>query len=156
MILFSRFLPWLLTGLGAVIFYFISLPLSVVLLALFLLGVRDVLQKHHAILRNYPVTGHLRFLLEYIRPEIRQYFLESDEEKLPFSRNQRGMAYSRAKRQNDKRGFGTIVSVYMARTVNGWATLPHRHMPLQKAFALPSVDLTALSLMSLRFSIFLQ
>lgn len=112
MILFSRFLPWLLTALGALIFLFISLPLSVLFLALFLLGIRDMLQKQHAILRNYPVTGHLRFLLEYIRPEIRQYFLESDEEKLPFSRNQRGMAYSRAKRQNDKRGFGTIVPVY--------------------------------------------
>ena len=51
-------------------------------------------------------------MLEYIRPEIRQYFLESDEENLPFSRNQRAMVYSRAKRQNDARGFGTIKSVY--------------------------------------------
>jgi len=110
--IFSRYLPWLLTLVGAVLCWFVLPALSVIFLALFLLGIRDVMQTHHAILRNYPVTGHIRFMLEYIRPEIRQYFLESDEEKLPFSRNQRGMAYSRAKRQNDKKGFGTIVSVY--------------------------------------------
>lgn len=108
----SRFLPWALTALGTLLFLFISPLLSLVCFGLFLLGWRDYSQTHHAILRNYPVSGHLRFLLEYIRPEIRQYFLESDEEKLPFSRNQRIMVYSRSKRQNDKRGFGTIKAVY--------------------------------------------
>lgn len=49
-------------------------------------GVHDLRQTRHAILRNYPVIGHLRFLLEFIRPEIRQYFIESDAEAAPFSR----------------------------------------------------------------------
>ena len=60
------------------------------LLFLFLVGLgwRDTRQSRHSILRNYPVIGHLRFLLEYIRPEIRQYFIESDNEAAPFSRQQ--------------------------------------------------------------------
>jgi hypothetical protein len=49
----------------------------------FLIGLYDVLQRRHAILRNYPVIGHLRFLFEYIRPEIRQYFIESSNEAAP-------------------------------------------------------------------------
>ena len=55
-------------------------------LALTLLGVRDTRQARHAVLRNYPVIGHLRFLLEYVRPEMRQYFIEGDNEAAPFSR----------------------------------------------------------------------
>jgi len=109
---YSRFLPWVLTGFGIFLLLPVSIWLSLLSLALFILGWHDYRQTHHAILRNYPVTGHLRFMLEYIRPEIRQYFIESDEDNLPFSRNQRAMVYSRAKRQNDKRGFGTIIPVY--------------------------------------------
>ena len=59
------------------------------------LGIRDLRQTRHAILRNYPVIGHLRFLFEYIRPEIRQYFVESDSESTPFSRAQRSLVYQR-------------------------------------------------------------
>ena len=51
-----------------------------------LTGLRDLRQTRHALLRNYPVIGHLRFLMEWVRPEIRQYFLESDGEAVPFSR----------------------------------------------------------------------
>ena len=76
--IFSRYLPWLLTLVGAVLCWFVLPVLSVIFLALFLLGVRDVLQTHHAILRNYPVTGHIRFMLEYIRPEIRQCWHNPD------------------------------------------------------------------------------
>ncbi|MFN5234595.1 MAG: glutamate synthase-related protein, partial [Burkholderiaceae bacterium] len=109
---YTRFLPWVLTGFGVFLLLPISIWLSLLSLALFIVGLNDYRQTHHSILRNYPVTGHLRFMLEYIRPELRQYFLESDEEDLPFSRNQRAMVYSRAKRQNDKRGFGSIRSMY--------------------------------------------
>jgi glutamate synthase domain-containing protein 2 len=65
--------------------------------ALSAIGVYDLRQTHHAILRNYPVIGHLRFMLEYIRPEMRQYFIESDIEAAPFSRAQRSVVYARAK-----------------------------------------------------------
>jgi glutamate synthase domain-containing protein 2 len=112
MVEYSRFLPWVLSGFGFFLFFPFSHLLSFICLILFIVGWRDYRQEQHSVLRNYPVSGHLRFMLEYIRPEIRQYFLESDEENLPFSRNQRAMVYSRAKRQNDARGFGTIKSVY--------------------------------------------
>jgi glutamate synthase domain-containing protein 2 len=76
------------------------------------LGFRDLTQTHHSILRNYPIAGHLRFLLEDVRLEIRQYFFESDTEGAPFSRNKRAVVYQRAKGQLDKRPFGTMLDVY--------------------------------------------
>ena len=75
--------------------------------ALSLVGVWDLRQSRSSVLRNYPVIGHLRFMLEYVRPEIRQYFLESDTEAMPFSRNQRSLVYARAKGETDKRPFGS-------------------------------------------------
>jgi glutamate synthase domain-containing protein 2 len=71
------------------------------------LGVRDLIQTKHSVLRTYPIAAHLRFLLEHIRPEMRQYFFESETDGLPFSRNQRAVVYQRAKMQLDKRPFGT-------------------------------------------------
>lgn len=94
--------------------------------ALFLLGVRDVLQRRHSILRNYPVVGHLRFLLEGFRPEIRQYLIEGDQEEVPFSRQARGLVYQRAKGAEDKRPFGTIENVYGS----GYAWLTHSASPV--------------------------
>jgi len=75
------------------------------------LGTYDCLQKRHAILRNYPVLGHIRFLLEFIRPEIRQYFIEGDNDKTPFSREQRTLVYSRSKAVADEIPFGTTLDV---------------------------------------------
>jgi glutamate synthase domain-containing protein 2 len=80
-------------------------------LCLSVIGLYDLQQSHHAILRNYPIIGHLRFMLETIRPEIRQYFLESETEASPFSRAQRTLVYSRAKGASDKRPFGTQLDV---------------------------------------------
>jgi len=74
-------------------------------------GVHDLRQTRHAILRNYPVIGHLRFLFEFIRPEIRQYFIESDSEAAPFSRAQRSLVYQRAKGEPDNQPFGTHLDV---------------------------------------------
>lgn len=75
------------------------------------LGVRDLTQNFSAVRRNYPIIGHLRFMLEKIRPEIRQYFIESDTEATPFSRSQRSLVYARAKGETDKRPFGTQLDV---------------------------------------------
>ncbi|NUZ04530.1 FMN-binding glutamate synthase family protein [Piscinibacter koreensis] len=85
--------------------------IAVALLALVLLGLRDRVQTRHSVLRNYPVIGHLRFLLEFIRPEMRQYFIEGDNEAAPFSRQQRSLVYQRAKGDSDKRPFGTQMHV---------------------------------------------
>jgi glutamate synthase domain-containing protein 2 len=76
------------------------------------LGIFDMQQSKSSILRNYPVIGHLRFMLEYVRPEIRQYFIEGDSEAAPFSRAQRSLVYQRAKGESDKQPFGTQLSVY--------------------------------------------
>lgn len=80
--------------------------------ALVVLGVVDLIQPYHSIRRNYPVLGHVRWLAEMIRPEIRQYLIESDQEAAPFSRNQRSLVYARAKKEGSERSFGTQVDVY--------------------------------------------
>ena len=80
--------------------------------ALSLLGFNDVRQSSHSVLRNYPVLGHVRFLMEKIRPEIRQYLLEDDQDEEPFSRDQRSLVYQRAKNQESARPFGTKKRVY--------------------------------------------
>lgn len=94
-------------------------------LALSLLGLRDLVQKRHAVLRSYPIIGHARFLLEEIRPEIRQYLIESDSEELPFSREARSLVYQRAKGVEDKKPFGTSEKVYEA----GYAWVTHSVAP---------------------------
>ncbi|MCL7464052.1 FMN-binding glutamate synthase family protein [Phaeovulum sp. NW3] len=88
-----------------------ALPLAI-FGALFLLGLNDMIQPRHAILRNYPLLGHFRFLFEGIRPEIRQYLIESDQDEEPFSRDARSIVYQRAKNVEDKRPFGTRMRVY--------------------------------------------
>ena len=77
-----------------------------------LMGLWDFFQSRQAIRRNYPVIAHLRFILEFIRPEIRQYFLEADRDEAPFSRAQRSIVYQRAKGVLDKRPFGTQRNCY--------------------------------------------
>jgi glutamate synthase domain-containing protein 2 len=73
-----------------------------------LIGSFDVLQRKRAVMRNYPVLARARFLLEGIRPEIRQYFLESDHDEVPFSREQRALVYRRSKDIEGLRPFGTL------------------------------------------------
>ena len=80
--------------------------------ALTLLGIVDLNQTQKALRRNYPITAHFRYLFESIRPEIRQYFLEDNDDAKPFSRNQRSLVYQRAKQETDKRAFGTQLDVY--------------------------------------------
>ena len=74
-------------------------------------GLYDVVQTKRAVLKNYPLTARLRFLFEHFRPEIRQYFLESDHEETPFSREQRALVYRRAKGIEGLRPFGTLLNV---------------------------------------------
>jgi len=113
----SRYGFWVACMLGVLLALFTLVGFGVGLLALLLclslvaVGVSDVRQTRHAILRNYPVIGHMRFLLEYIRPEIRQYFIESDSEAAPFSRAQRSLVYQRSKTQPDNHPFGTHLDV---------------------------------------------
>ena len=89
-----------------------ALALVTVFAALLALGLFDRLQRQRSILRNYPVLGHLRFLLEDVGPELRQYIVEHNVEGRPFNRDQRSLMYQRAKGQLDKKPFGTELDVY--------------------------------------------
>ena len=121
-------IAWVLDGVdGLAIVIFGSLSL---------VGLADVRQTKRSLLRNYPVIGHLRFMLEFIRPEIRQYFLEADNEAAPFSRQQRSLVYQRAKGEPDKRPFGTQLEVGAL----GYEWINHSLQPTQ----LPSHDFRVL------------
>lgn len=130
-----RYAVWVLCALGLMLTLVLSLwrpthsgeawVLCAVFGALVLLGLRDTLQSTHSVLRNYPVIGHMRYLFEFIRPEIRQYFIESDNEAAPFSRQQRSLVYQRAKGEPDKRPFGTQWDV----GVQGYEWINHSMQP---------------------------
>ncbi|MBP7565953.1 MAG: FMN-binding glutamate synthase family protein [Burkholderiaceae bacterium] len=100
-----------------------------VFLVLVLRGIFDLRQLRHSVLRNYPLIGHLRFLLEYIRPELRQYFIEGDTEAAPFSRAQRSLVYQRAKGEPDNRPFGTQLDV----GADGYEWINHSMQPTRLA-----------------------
>jgi glutamate synthase domain-containing protein 2 len=97
----------------------------VIVAGLAFLGTIDLIQPRHAVLRNYPIAAHLRFLLESVRPEMRQYFFEDDKFGMPFSRDERALVYQRAKMQLDKRPFGTQYDVY----ADGYEWLRHSVAP---------------------------
>jgi glutamate synthase domain-containing protein 2 len=103
---------------------YIVIPL-LLFTVLALIGIHDVVQTRHAVLRNYPLMAHIRFILEEIRPEIRQYFLESEKDGTPFSRDKRALVYQRAKQALDKRPFGTQNDVYAP----GYEWLDHSMAP---------------------------
>ena len=76
------------------------------------LGTLDVLQRKTTLRRNYPIIAHLRYGLESIGPEMRQYFVEGDTEEVPYSREQRALVYRRAKSVSDVVPFGSELDVY--------------------------------------------
>ena len=126
-----RYTFFALSGVGLLLCLFTAIgfgvggPLAIVFLAIFGVGVYDILQSKRSVLRNYPVIGHLRYMLEFIRPEMRQYFLESDSEATPFSRSQRSLVYQRAKGEPDKRPFGTQLDVHAV----GYEWINHSVVP---------------------------
>ncbi|MEF3046494.1 FMN-binding glutamate synthase family protein [Pseudotabrizicola sp. L79] len=126
-----RYLPFAAAVLGLLIAVIAPMPggwhwfLIAVFGGLVLVGLRDMSQTKHAVLRNYPVLGHVRYFFEMIRPEIRQYLIESDDEEVPFSREARAIVYQRAKNVEDKRPFGTKMKVYSG----GYQWLTHSIQP---------------------------
>jgi glutamate synthase domain-containing protein 2 len=106
---------------AATILCALLLPLSidfaipfVILAALSGIGVWDMVQEKHSLRRNYPLLANFRYMLEEVRPEIRQYFLESETDGTPFNRSKRAIVYQRAKGALDKRPFGTVQDVNAA------------------------------------------
>ena len=104
------------------------------------IGVWDLLQSKHSLLRNYPLLSHFRWLFEEIRPEIRQYLFESDVGGTPFNREQRSLVYQRAKGQLDKVPFGTELDVY----AEDYAWINHSTVPKPHAEEPFRVDIGAM------------
>ena len=101
---------------------FLLLGLAVLLIGV---GLYDVLQTQHSILRNYPIIGHMRFLMEGIRPELQQYFIERNFDGTPYDRNTRTSIYQRAKGENESHPFGTERDLYAI----GYEYLVHSNAP---------------------------
>jgi glutamate synthase domain-containing protein 2 len=129
----ARLITFTLAVLAAAVFFvamiaisslWLSIPFAIAA-ALVAVGAYDLAQRRHAILRNYPLTAHIRFILEEIRPEIRQYFLESEKDGTPFARDKRAIVYQRAKRALETRPFGTQNDVY----ASGFEWLHHSLVP---------------------------
>jgi len=104
-------LPMMRTGLDIVVHQLGWIPF-VLGSVLTVIGIRDLTQDRHSILRNYPILAHMRFIFEKIRPEMRQYFFEGEKDGTPFPRDKRAIVYQRAKKELDKRPFGTQYDVY--------------------------------------------
>jgi glutamate synthase domain-containing protein 2 len=107
---------------------------AIVLLPLTLMGIYDMVQNKHAIRRNYPLLGRMRYMLESLRPAIQQYFIENDLNRKPFGRRMRSLVYQRAKQVKETVPFGTQIDVYE----EGYEWMVHSAYPLdtQKAYNL--------------------
>jgi glutamate synthase domain-containing protein 2 len=109
--IFISFIPLLLIILVSLFwspnFIWTSIPFGL----LSLLAIYDLIQTKHAIRRNFPIVGHFRYLLESFRPEIMQYFVETNTQGRPFNRIHRSLVYQRSKKQNDTTPFGTQIDV---------------------------------------------
>jgi glutamate synthase domain-containing protein 2 len=103
--------------------------------SLVLLGLYDLFQTKHTILRNFPVIGHMRYLLEMIGPELHQYFVESDTDGKPINKNHRSYIYQRAKEQNQTHPFGTDLDVYD----DNYQWMQHSTYPAKKMVTPPRV-----------------
>jgi len=103
--------------------------LLVPVMSLIALGIHDLLQRRHTVLRIYPVIGHLRYLFESVRKEIQQYFVESEIDGAPVNREFRALVYQRAKGDQDTRPFGTIFDVYR----DGYEWINHSLAPREVA-----------------------
>ena len=110
---FYVFAAVLLAGVAAVATYFpVAFWALLVVGPLLLLGLHDSLQREHTILRNFPLLGHVRYLFEMVRPEIQQYFIESNTDAFPIEREFRDIVYQRAKGELETQPFGTQRDVY--------------------------------------------
>ena len=83
-----------------------------ILIILLIIALRDIIQRKHTISHNFPIVGHIRYILESIGPELRQYLVANNREELPFNRIERGWVYASSKGENNYEGFGTDRDIY--------------------------------------------
>jgi glutamate synthase domain-containing protein 2 len=118
-----------MVALAGVISYFLWHPFVwsyVIIIPIIALGVYDMEQPKHSLMANFPVVGRFRWVAEWLRPKIYQYFVESDTDGAPFNRLSRTVVYQRAKKTNDTMPFGTQLNVYEP----GYEWLNHSITPL--------------------------
>src|SRR6267142_6531940 len=96
-----------------------------------IIAIYDLTQKQHAILRNFPIVGHFRYILEAVGPELRQYIVTSNDEERPFSRDQRRWVYASSKQQNNYFGFGTDNDIER----DGYILIRHSAFPIHTPHA---------------------
>lgn len=109
------------------------ITLTIVVLAMLVLWIGyDLLQKKHAILHNFPIIGHFRYWLESIGPELRQYIVTSNDEELPFNRDERRWVYATSKKENNYFGFGTDNNL---ETSPSYLIIRHSAFPLDEPAA---------------------
>ena len=101
---------------------------ATVLGLLLLVGVRDILQNKHSVKHNFPIIGHMRYLVEAIGPGVRQYLVASDKEEAPFNRDERRWVYATAKGENQNFGFGTTEMLYGI----GYPIIKHATFPFSQ------------------------
>ncbi len=121
--IFAVVAPLLILGLSYL--WMPAICLLIVVIPIIILGVIDMLQTKHTIRRLYPVLGRFRYMLEAVRPEIQQYFVESDTSGTPIPREFRSLIYQRAKGDRDTRPFGTVFDVNRA----GYEWINHSLVP---------------------------
>ena len=103
----------------------------VAITVLLVIGVYDICQRRHAIIHNFPVVGHLRYLLEMVGPELRQYWVANDKEERPFNRQERSWIYASSKGENNTFGFGTSEDLQVA----GYPIIKHAAFPFPSTAA---------------------
>lgn len=113
--------------------------LLLIFIPLVLMGLYDMYQSKQTIRRNFPLLGRMRYLLESIGPEMRQYFIETDTEGKPFNRLQRSLVYQRSKKEIDTTPFGTQLNVY--ETGYKWINHSIKAIPFAEVDANPKIKI---------------
>ncbi len=123
--------------------------LSWLIIVLIIIAIRDISQKKHTIKHNFPIVGHLRYWIETVGPEFRQYIVANNREELPFNRRQRSWIYASSKRENNFQGFGTDQDVNGAgyifiKPALLTKRLPKDHPYRENPYVLPSAKVIGL------------
>ncbi len=132
---FLVMIPLFLAAVAVVVVFKAALWFAVLVGIILLIGIYDVAQKRHIILRNFPVLGHFRYFFEFISPELQQYFIERSTDGKPFSRQHRSLAYERAKNIDSTVPFGTLLDI----TKEDYEGLRHSIYPAPIMEELPRV-----------------
>ncbi|MFY8186002.1 MAG: FMN-binding glutamate synthase family protein, partial [Bacteroidia bacterium] len=120
---------FLVSAAAATISWFLWWPFwfsFILIVPMILVGISDLSQNKHTLRKNYPILGRMRWMAEWMRPKVYQYFIESDTDGAPFNRLSRNVIYQRAKKVNDTTPFGTQLDVYET----GYEWLNHSIVPL--------------------------